>query len=585
MVLPIAATESLIESVVVTSIASLATAFVGLIIFQFAWLNPEYVKIPKLDKKTGFFHPPTEDFTVSNVFSLYWNIAKILFGPTAPMIQRYGFEQTYYFKLRNFFILPLSISLLACFGTICLFGWGFDKPFHLIWKRFSGDNDEYQLSEPYVSIALLICITLPLQLTCWYSAYRMQKDLQTYFNYSESTNGEQKFWYHIRTSMISYCHADDIPGIKTYEFLEEKLERLKLVDEYREIIGESKIEKSLVIPDLAKLAKYEQKIFYNKAAFDEGLENCQYCCRPCGKCCCPAYLFNYDKFCDKMLKLEEGVDKIISGRPFQSSTFAFFATTSVDTNYQMASELNWQSEDIKECVDKCFCHACSSMFPKRFIITPKKAEEEQIALLGEEEDIENAQENVEQNQTTDEQKIEESKDIVNKKDNEETKSKMPTNSHCCCKRDKNAEANVTTVAKVDENRLKPDEYQMECNNVVDPADILWYNIGATVKQTWIERFIYFLIILVMFIFLSTPAAFLQLFKRAKFIANFLNGAWTTALGPVFGPFVKSYLTTGITLLCNKIFLAVALILARSARYPNKSDYHSNVSRVSYLYYT
>ena len=81
------------------------------------------------------------------------------------------------------FILPLTISLVLMLSTIYFFGWGFDIPGHFIWMRFSGYLNDEILSQPYVSTALIICITLPLMLTCWYAAYRMECDLQYFFDW------------------------------------------------------------------------------------------------------------------------------------------------------------------------------------------------------------------------------------------------------------------------------------------------------------------------------------------------------------------------------------------------------------------
>lgn len=265
--------QELLVGIIVTLVFSLIIAGLGLIFFQCFWLKAEYVKLPKLNKEKKIFYPPSEDYPVSNVFSLYWQISKILFGPTRPMIERYGFEQTYYFKMRNFFILPLLISLGLLFAVTFLFGWGFELSSYEIWKRFNGwDKQNTRLSEQYVATVLIICITLPIQIACFLVARQMQNDLQEFFDYSESTEGNTKFWYHIRTSMIDYCNKEDIIGNGTQTFLDQKVESLK--ENEKNDLGTSKVEQVLCIPDYANLTKLEKKFFYAKAAFDEDLENC-----------------------------------------------------------------------------------------------------------------------------------------------------------------------------------------------------------------------------------------------------------------------------------------------------------------------
>lgn len=299
-----------------------------------------------------------------------------------------------------------------------------------------------------------------------------------------------------------------------------------------------------------------------------------------------------------MVELEEEVTKSLN-RQFCGSTYAFFSTSTVNTNYQLNIELNYEIEEVKECIDKCFCSKCQECFPNTFK-PMKKKEEERQALLDEDAEEPHNEDDVEHNQTTDEQKMEETKKTIveeetkktnveeetKKKEIQEIKKKKPCRSHCCSKRDKKEdESSYTVVAVIDDKDMKPNHVAMSCNNVVDPDDILWYNIGAQVRRTCPETILYYLIMGAMFFFLSTPSAILQVIKRVKFMATIINGNWTAGMGPIIGPFVKEYLTTGVTLLCNKLFLMVATLVGRATRYPSKSDYHAYIFRISYAYYT
>jgi hypothetical protein len=88
----------------------------------------------------------------------------------------------------------------------------------------------------------------------------------------------------------------------------------------------------------------------------------------------------------------------------------------------------------------------------------------------------------------------------------------------------------------------------------------------------------------MFIFLSTPAAILQLLKRSSFLKSFIKGNWAKSLPPVISAFIKDYMGTGVTLLCNKIFLLVVGWLAIGNHFATKTDYHKYIFRLSYAYF-
>jgi len=72
---------------------------------------------------------------------------------------------------------------------------------------------------------------------------------------------------------------------------------------------------------------------------------------------------------------------------------------------------------------------------------------------------------------------------------------------CCCNKNKDNE--TTNVAIKEQKQMKPSDYYpsstfIEANNVVDPDDLCWFNIGFTVKETLIEKIIWFFVIIVMF---------------------------------------------------------------------------------------
>lgn len=146
------------------------------------------------------------------------------------------------------FICPLVVSLVLILGAAFIIGLSYDIPAYDIWRRFSGWNDNTFLMNNLISTVFLVCITLPIMLTVWRCVLKLEADLKTFFNYSESVPGENEFWYHIRTSMIDECHKYDIPANAAEKFLKLKLEQIKNHKRGEEL-GYAHIEEVMAIPD------------------------------------------------------------------------------------------------------------------------------------------------------------------------------------------------------------------------------------------------------------------------------------------------------------------------------------------------
>lgn len=126
-------------------------------------------------------------------------------------------------------------------------------------------------------------------------------------------------------------------------------------------------------------------------------------------------------------------------------------------------------------------------------------------------------------------------------------------------------------------KLTSDYYPFE------PDDILWHNLGVKTKERCWVRTIYFLVIMSMFIFLTTPVACLNAIKSVPGVVDALNFNWLSSDAMV-ATFFKNYMLQLLTLLTNSFFLMITGIIAAGKHFPTKFKYHRYLMQVSFYFF-
>ena len=150
-------------------------------------------------------------------------------------------------------------------------------------------------------------------------------------------------------------------------------------------------------------------------------------------------------------------------------------------------------------------------------------------------------------------------------------------------------ADVKSEFEIIENPLKgskitPKNFDQEKDtHPFDMDDILWGNLGNKLKEGCCKRFGFGLILCLMFFFLSTPTAILQAIKSQKFLQTFLTLGWAGKFPGVMENFIKNYFMTGLTLICNKLFMLVGQTVSEEKNFATKYRYHSYLMQISFFY--
>jgi len=118
---------------------------------------------------------------------------------------------------------------------------------------------------------------------------------------------------------------------------------------------------------------------------------------------------------------------------------------------------------------------------------------------------------------------------------------------------------------------------------IDPIDIFWLNLSSQVTEGCFKKTLIFLVIITMFIFFSTPAAIIQLLKQDKFGKKIFKLQWVNYFPGFIAQIIKNYFLTGITLICNKIFLIVVNKIAKEKRFSMKSKYQIWLQNNTFTY--
>jgi hypothetical protein len=497
----------LILGVISTLTVSIVICILGIIFFKCCWLKYDWIKIPQYDEGKKKFLPEVYDQIPSGVFNMYWQLQKMLMGPINPMIERYGFDQAFYFRMRQSFICPLFISLILMTGSIFLIGWSLDVPTVDIWERVSGFNNNETLTNIFFQSMLLLCVTIPLQIQVLRVAISLEKTLQNFYEFSEEYQNPADspdykpaepirldFWFHIRTSMIDQCHSKDFPS----KHLELALMKLISESQDADIKNKGKIVETLAIPDFAHLTDLEQNIFILKSTYSEDMEQCMYCYRPCGKCCCPKFVWDYSYFHAQIDKLEDEVWEILaSGQPdhadpdmtekrkrellkiaeetFRGSTYAFFATNTIICNDHVSKNINFHIDnEDRECWNKMCC-CCAKNKTKK----PTGDDEDSTGLLA----IENGPNPADNQPAPTVEDTGAQKNANETTANNETLVTEPVQDQDLTKAQaQDADGTIVLVEEKPLN-LEPNFKLCQNNNVVDPDDILWFNMGLKVRKT------------------------------------------------------------------------------------------------------
>jgi hypothetical protein len=440
-----------------------------------------------------------------------------------------------------------------------------------------------------VQSVLILCVTLPIMIQVFRVIRSLESSLRNFYQYSEkSLNDPQSedynpsepvridFWFHIRTSIIDECNPDDVSAAGLKKSLGKMLKESINAD----IRNTGKVVETISVPDFTRLTGLYREIFSTKASFDEDLDQVACCYRPVGKYCCPKYYYDYTYFALKVDQLEDKVYEILNSvetneedltkaaikireETWRGSSYCFYATNAIGCTDYLSGNINMHISDKElKCLDKCLCGYC-----KKYIRDPLDDSEETDTLLTEEVVVAPGK-NLSQ---TDQEPTGIQKSISH------VTVEYPINSK--------GKTQVTAVSLKDQQRnMGPNLYKCTCNTIVDPDDILWYNLGVKVRYSICKRILFFLILLAMFIFLSTPASIIQLLKRATFDKKFTRTNWQKGMPPFLIAFLRDYVGTSLIFICNGIFLWIAGKLGKWNKFGTKSAYHGYIFRISRVYF-
>ena len=91
------------------------------------------------------------------------------------------------------------------------------------------------------------------------------------------------------------------------------------------------------------------------------------------------------------------------------------------------------------------------------------------------------------------------------------------------------------------------------------------------------------LVVLMFVFLTTPSAGIQLLLHNRFAMVIVGGFFQGGESNRFLIFLRAYMTVGLTILFNLMFLYLIVVIARNNRFTKYSRFHTFILNYTFVY--
>ena len=555
--------------VAITCALTFTLMIIGMIFYQFVWLDNYWSRTPVLNSSSPDqfkYLPTSEDKPHTNLFTLYIDCFKIIYlQPALPFINKFGIEQYFYFALRTRLMVSQLFSLFLVQWLIATYGMFNFKTGQEIFERIFGGSADNELNTATFNCIVLSVITFPMvyQIYIVVNFYNEQLDLlyeKSEISHQKQQKGNQ-FWYFFRTSFVKCIDVDDI-NAKKFKYVCKKL-----LSKQHNQNSLGKIENCQALPDFVDLIDLQRQEDWVKDRYNDNLFTGS--CSKLFKCLSPIYYYDIGSYQSKQNEITEKIDKHLENE-IKSSSFGFVQTNNLKSSRILKFETSNYYTDSNSLK--------IPLLQDSMLALDNQAIQTEMVNLNY--DTEKIHENMNSDSDDTPKELKNQNGIDNECFENNTISfaeKLPPAEH--------HNIAMTLLRKLfkkdsDENRYIGEHKD---KNPFDPQDILWLNLGVTVKEGFVKRFGFMIIVCLMFFFLSTPSAILQAMKQTVILKEILSLEWAEKLPHWLESLVRNYFLTGITLLCNKQFLIIANWIAQSKRFATKYEYHRYLLKICYIY--
>ena len=551
----------------------------GLVIYYFLWVRNGTAKTPVLNPKTSIYMNETNDFHHTNIFTFIWQVQKILYvDHSLAFINRYGLEMYFYFALRIYFlkglIMALSIQTFAIIivGLSHFHGREYSALYYIKLRIFGGggliDSEQADFVETdleiltgtiFNSIAANI-VSLSMTLTVYMLIKHYNKNTLLMYYYSEYAyekyNQYTNFYFNVRTVFDKNFLENDLNCEQAHKKIEQ-IKKNNILDPDYSCID---YVECYAIPDFAEITKISKKRFDLINKYEEDIKYP----RKILKCLMPKNMYNKKNFVQKMnlynKKIKDLVDpdkkqekqkeknkKFLNNsipinesdgdntvkcklEAIEASTFGFIFMNSVTAARSVAYEIAKENSDAFKLIDYIEKHKKEKQFKNSLLDLNRSIDD-------------NLQNNMNNSPDT------------NKQESRRT-------SYNALKDIAKTQAYLTKMSRVI-NEVNP----------FDPSDQLWYNIGVRAKETLSKKCCFALMIISMFIFFTTPTAFINSLTAIPGVLEVINLEWVKDLSGSSRNRLVVYIMTVLTLVSSSLFLVIAGYIANGKKFPSKSQYH------------
>jgi hypothetical protein len=116
-----------------------------------------------------------------------------------------------------------------------------------------------------------------------------------------------------------------------------------------------------------------------------------------------------------------------------------------------------------------------------------------------------------------------------------------------------------------------------------PENIVWDNVHHKDITQNLKKMVLNGLVVLMFVFLTTPSAGIQLILHNRFAMVFLGKFFDGGLSNKLLIFVRDYITVGLTILFNLMFLYLIVVIGRNNRFTKYSRFHRFVLNYTFVY--